>query len=396
MGKHRTRFLAAHVSATQRYCTDSGRFRAATADAMCPHSRPGEDSKIAGSGWEVEKVRERERTLVSMQVRLFATAVLLTFTSAASAWDASGHRTIARLALEGLPSNGPGWVREPGVIERITDEAVVPDRWRSTKLSQLQHDNNPDHYIDIEDLEPYDISFAKIPPLRLEFVKQLMEIRARKGWTSSPKAVNPARDLDKTQEWPGFLPYSIMDQYGKVQSAFRVIRVLEKLNEPARLPQLEQARYDASVNMGLLAHYVGDAAQPLHTTKHHHGWVGENPGGYSTDRGFHSYIDGGVIRLHSIGAGDVRAMCKFNVKIDAADPWNDVLVYIQRSFDQVEPLYKLEKSGELKKPAGKVFIEKRLADAATMLEAMYESAWTAAEPKQADIDEFVKYDGFGK
>ncbi len=311
----------------------------------------------------------------------------------AGAWDAAGHRVIARLAIEGMPAGTPDWIKSPAAVDRISDQAVVPDRWRSTKVAQLQHSANPDHYFDIEDLEPYDLKFADIPPLRLEFVKALLQTQCRKGWATPPKAVNPARDPDKTQEWPGFLPYSILEQYGKVQSAFRVVRVLEKLNDPRREAQLAQAKADATVNMGILAHYVGDAAQPLHTTKHHHGWVGDNPNGYTTDRGFHSYIDGGVIKHHKIDAADVRPVCKFDAKVDGKDPWPQVIIYIQRSFDQVTPLYELKKTGELEKSPGKEFIEHRLADAASMLEGLYQSAWEAAAPEKADIDEFVKYDG---
>lgn len=322
--------------------------------------------------------------------------VLLLAASPAIGWDAAGHRMITQLAIEGLPQDSAPWLKNPDTISRITDQAVVPDRWRSTKIAQLQHANNPDHYFDLEDLEPYGIKFAEIPTLRIEFIKRLMEIRCQKGWTSSPKPVNPARDTDKTQEWPGFLPWAIAEQYGKVQSAMRVIRILEQLDDPGRALQLEQAKQDAGVHMGILAHYVGDAAQPLHTTKHHHGWVGDNPKNYTTDRGIHSYIDGGVIRLHKIDAESVRPGCKFTMQIDERDPWGNILVYIQRSFDGVEPLYELKKTGELEKSPGKEFIESRLADAAAMLEGLYEAAWRGAEPDKRDVDEFTRYDGFGR
>jgi len=228
----------------------------------------------------------------------------------------------------------------------------------------------------------------------MEFIKKLMEIRAQKNWTLAPKAVNPARDFDKTQEWPGFLPYAILEQYGKVESAFRVIRVLEKLDDPARAVQLEQAKADATVHIGILAHYVGDAAQPLHMTKHHHGWVGDNPKGYTTDRNIHAYIDGGVLRLHHIDADAVRPLCKFTVKVNESDPWDDVLTYLDRSFKQVEPLYELKKTGDLDKEPGKIFIEERLADAAAMLNGMISAAWNAADPTKAHVDEFKRYDGF--
>jgi len=48
--------------------------------------------------------------------------------------------------------------------------------------------------------------------------------------------------------------------------------------------------------MDVMGHFVGDGAQPLHVTKHHHGWVGDNPKGYATNTTFHAWIDGGFFK----------------------------------------------------------------------------------------------------
>lgn len=309
------------------------------------------------------------------------------------AWDADGHRMVTTLALQGLPSDGPAWLKDSKMIERISDQATVPDRWRSVKVQQLQHANNPDHYFDVEDLEPYGMTMRDMPHLRMEFIKQMMLVRCEKKWTSAPKPVNPARDFDKTQEWPGFLPFAALEQYGKLQSSFKVIRVLEAIDDPGRALQLEQAKADASVHLGILSHYIGDAAQPLHTTKHHHGWVGDNPQQYTTDRGIHSYIDGGVLRKHSIDAQMVRPYCKFDKTADQQNPWLDVISHVERSFAQVEPLYEMKKSGELDKDPGREFICKRLADGAETLSALVNAAWLAAAPAASDIETFKRYDG---
>jgi hypothetical protein len=330
-----------------------------------------------------------------MKLKTLAVLCSALASTTALAWDASGHRLITTLAIEQLSPQGPVWLKDPAISVRVADQATVPDRWRGVKVNQLQHANNPDHYFDLEDLEPYELKFHDIAPLRIEFVKQLLEIRVQKGWKLPPKPVNPARDTDKTQEWPGFLPFAVLENYGKLQSSFKVIRALEKINDPARQHQLEQARADATVQLGILSHFVGDAAQPLHTTKHHHGWVGDNPKGYTTDRGFHSEIDGGVIRLHRIDAASVRPACRGLAKVDRRDPWNDVLVYIERSFSQVEPLYELKKTGDLAKDPGKEFINQRLADAAMMLAGLTQAAWEAAEASDSDVADFKKYDGFG-
>src|SRR5712672_2343549 len=58
--------------------------------------------------------------------------------------------------------------------------------------------------------------------------------------------------------------------------------------------------------MGVMGHYVGDASQPLHTTIHHHGWVGDNPQHYTTSRGFHAWIDGGF--FNKIGGVNFKEM----------------------------------------------------------------------------------------
>jgi len=331
-----------------------------------------------------------------MLARMIVLALITVCTSASPglAWDAYGHRLITQLALEGLPPDSPAWLKDKDCIVQVMDQATVPDRWRSTKVGQLTHLNNPDHYIDVEDLEPCGLSLRRLPPLRYEFVKQLVLARERAGADFKGRPVNPARDPDKTAEWPGFVPYSIAEQYGKVQSAFRTIRILETLDNPARAQQLDMARQNARYNMGILSHYVGDSAQPLHTTKHHHGWVGPNEKGYSTDGKIHSYIDGGVLKLHRIDAAGVRPLCKFNTRIDAGNPWEDVLTYIERSFVQVEPLYELEKSGEMNKSPGKEFIETRLADAASMLSALYRTAYETAKPTDKDIKDFERYDSF--
>jgi hypothetical protein len=318
--------------------------------------------------------------------------LLLILAAPALAWDAHGHRVIAQLAVEGMGSDAPDWLKDPNTIAQIADQATVPDRWRSNHLPQLTHLNNPDHYIDIEDLAPYGLSLKTLPPLRYEYVKAMVLARERAGDKFQGRPINAAHDTAKTEEWPGFVPYAILEQYGKLQSAFSTIRVLEKLNDPGRANELEMARQNAKYNMGIMAHFVGDAAQPLHLTKHHHGWVGDNPNGYTTDKGFHAYIDGAVLRLHHIDAAMVRPLCKFDIKLDSREPWDDVIDYIGATFQTVEPLYELEKSGELRQDKGRQFICGRLAAGASMLGSMYKAAWDSAAPTDKDTDEFKKYD----
>lgn len=319
--------------------------------------------------------------------------------SPALAWDAAGHRMIARLALEGmgkkLGTDAPAWLLDAVSVKMVADQSVTPDRWRSDKTPQLTHLNNPDHYLDLEQLEEFGLTLRTIPPLRHEFVRIMTIAREKPGFTGKP--INERRDPARVQEYPGFLPHTTLENYGKIVSAFRVVRILEKLNDPARQHQLDMARASARYSMGIMAHYVGDAAQPLHTTVHHHGWVGDNPKGYSTDYGIHAYIDGAVIRNHKITADDVRPLCKFDEQATpetgANAAWETVTRELERSFAKMEPLYQLYKEQQFKQETGKVFIQERLADGAMTLASLYAAAWRESTPAQKDIDEFLKYDG---
>jgi hypothetical protein len=147
--------------------------------------------------------------------------------------------------------------------------------------------------------------------------------------------------------------------------------------------------------MGILSHFVGDAAQPLHTTTHHHGWVGDNPKGYTTERSIHAYIDGGVVTLHGLKYDTMKAEKPGEgtplVK-DPHNPWGDVLTHLERSFAEVEPLYELKKTGDLDKDPGKAFIRARMEDGARMLGDLYAAAWTASTPTESQIADYLKYE----
>ncbi len=144
--------------------------------------------------------------------------------------------------------------------------------------------------------------------------------------------------------------------------------------------------------MGQLAHFVGDAAQPLHTTQHHHGWIGNNPDGFTTNNGFHAYIDGTIVGIHGLNYDTLKGACTGERTVEKNDPWQDVLAHIQRSFDQVRPLYQMQKSGELEKEPGKKFITERFCDGATMLGALYAAAWEVSAMQPKDATDFIKYD----
>ena len=314
------------------------------------------------------------------------------------AWDAPAHRAITAVAMEQFRAKvvdaSLAWTGEGNWPVVIADQATVPDRWRNVRMPSLAHINNPDHYIDVEDLTELGLSLRSIEPLRHEFAIQLA--MARQTHPGVGRQSNPARDTAKTDMYPGFLPQAISEQYARLVSNLKTMRTLAKLNEPARVPQLENARLNVAWSLGVLSHFVADAAQPLHTTRHHHGWVGENPSGYTTRREIHAEIDATVLEKHDIYDAAIRAGFKGDrpdlADINESNPWSAVLTHIERSHAAMEDIYKLEKSGDLWKEPGKALIIQRVTDAAEMLAALYNAAWEASTPSEDDLKTFVKYD----
>lgn len=321
-------------------------------------------------------------------------AAMLMFTSPAGAWDCHGHRAITLLGMDafaGQAPDMPAWLKPETARMMAASSSCEPDRFRAIRAPvYLAHENNPDHYIDVEKLAQFGLTLETVPPLRYEYLRAMAI--AKHEHPENVEPYNEKMDFTRSQEWPGYGPHAVMEAHGKLTSAFKTVRTLERLDDESRAAQLEAARAHAIHQMGVLSHFVGDLAQPLHTTEHHHGWVGPNPEGFTTDRKIHAFIDGEILIIHQLDYDTLKPGFAPAVKVDAGDAWRDVLAHIQRSHDQVRPLYAMFKSGELEKEAGKAMISERLRDGGATLGAMYASAWNASRIDDKDVADFVKYD----
>lgn len=309
-------------------------------------------------------------------------------------WSAPGHRTIARLAVEALPADAPAWVRGDAAEQQVAYAANEPDRYRSNRSPTMSHENNADHYLDMELLADHGLTLRSLPRLRYQFVEVLVRTTPAAPATPTNADGQALSTITPTfsPEGVGMLPYAIMEHYAKLVSTMNTARIIEAIGDPKMSAILDQARANVRFEMGQLAHFVGDAGQPLHMTIHHHGWTGANPDGFTTDKKFHAYIDGEVVELHRLNPDAVRAFEKPVSQLSGDGVWDATIGLMERSFAALRPLYEMEKSGELRTEKGKAFIGERLADSAGVLGAMYASAWRESTPTPKQIDDFKRFD----
>jgi hypothetical protein len=302
----------------------------------------------------------------------------------AEAWDYEGHRLIARLALHSLPPQFPAFVRSPEAMERVAFLSGEPDRWRNTTEPAFAHVNKPDHFFDIDELEFYGLTVITLSPFRYEADAQFAAGRAANAHRF-PR-LDPAKDPDFTRGRIGFLPWTITEHQGRLKSSFSYLRAFEEGGTPE---ETANARQNVLYTMGLMAHVIGDAVQPLHTTRHFNGWVGSNPNGYTTNRTFHSWVDGGfparlglefealVPRLRQARRLDLAGLGASSTNLFPA-----IIRLIQRGHEKVEPLYQLDRDGKLsgRMPSaeGREFVARQMVEGAQMLADLWTTAWQDA------------------
>lgn len=169
-------------------------------------------------------------------------AALLFAGRSACAWDARTHMLIARLAVGALPPSPLARImtaNEP----LLEQDAVAPD----FELKRLYgHAEEIRHYIDLEYFGPNPL--AALDP-------DLATMRRRYGF--------------RTLERSGTLPWTIESTGSAVAAAWRADDCAQVIRRS-----------------GYLAHYVGDASQPLHSTRYYDGYTG--------DAGVHHRLEGAV------------------------------------------------------------------------------------------------------
>jgi hypothetical protein len=252
----------------------------------------------------------------------------------AAGWGAEGHALVTRAAVSAA-DDLPRWFHDEA--SALAELSNAPDRWRAfdEDIPGLAA-RRPDHFFDLDVWGD-----ATLPTERWGYTRRAYDRRL------APDDI-------------GFLPYAIMEDYGVLVSAFRDARD----GRPG-------ARLDALRTAGMLAHLVGDAAVPLHATRHHHGWVGRNERGFTRSPGVHRWFETELVETMAPAVAVAAADAEPVAEVPAA-----VRNLLRDSLARVVPLYEAEarmRAGDAS--AARALVRERLTVGATLLARIWRTAW---------------------
>jgi hypothetical protein len=278
---------------------------------------------------------------------LISIAASLLLPQHSAAWGDEGHRYINGVAAERLPDDMPPFFKAAG--SRLAFLGPEPDRWRDNRelYKALTEVNAPDHFIDIDKPE----NFEAFPNDRYRYAAWL-------------------RAQGKEPTDIGFLPYSILENFQKLQVLFRLWR------DPQQAAEREQIEQNIVYYAGVLGHYVGDGSNPLHTTIHYNGWSTSMNANLYTREPLHWRFEGEYVKAQ-IKPEDFRGLVKKAQKLN--DPFSDIIKYLLESFNHVPELYRMDKEARWdasnRNAQSKKFVTERLAASAQMLANLWYTAW---------------------
>ena len=273
--------------------------------------------------------------------------LVLSLAPPASAWGEEGHRYINRVAAEHMPADMPLFFRNAGA--RLTFLGPEPDRWRDTKElnKALGEVNGPDHFVDIDKPE----NFEALPNDRYVYGDWL------RAQGKDPKVI-------------GFLPYSMLEGFQKIEVLFRLWR------DPQHEAERDQIEQNIIYYAGVVGHYVADGSQPLHTSIHYNGWTTSSNSQLFTREPLHGRFEGEYVKAQ-IKPEDFSGLVKTATRLQ--DPFADIVKYLVDSYNHVPELYRMEKKvrwdANNRNADSKKFVTERLAAASQMLANLWYTAW---------------------
>ena len=209
--------------------------------------------------------------------------------SPAFGWAERGHAIIARVAARLVMMNAGADAAKLGPFlaneSMLAHVANIPDiKWRSDSADVIAL-NGPTHYIDLEYLSP-DLRFDNFPKTIAELEERLRHncalpaaVEAKNNTCAN--ANDPQKPL--TSSSAGTVPWRIRQLHGMMRDSFAAASVATSGSK-----EFTKAIDDALLYGGLMAHFVGDIANPHHTSSDHDGYaIGQG--------GVHVYFEAEVV-----------------------------------------------------------------------------------------------------
>ena len=213
-----------------------------------------------------------------------------------------------------------------------------PDRWKNPGTKHLRATEGPEHFLDLEDL-----GGNEIPEDRYQAIQLIIR-------------------LNKSPDKVGLLPHALLEGYEKLACCFQDWR--EKPEDLVR-------QWRCLVYAGSLAHYAGDCAMPLHTTKDYDGRVRE--GKPTQQKGIHARLDA-FPEKHGITVDEIFQ----GLKLEPTDnTWARILAEFRASHRLVDETYRLDAAGGFQDPSSesRAFVLARCQAAARLTADLWIAAW---------------------
>ncbi len=284
--------------------------------------------------------------------RLFLFLLLMFLqVSPAFSWGPEGHEYINRNAALKAPIGSagfPAFFQSQESIQTIAYNGAEPDRWKRFPGYNRGKGQSLAHYVNLDVVQDFPRAWDHII------------------------AIQMIQDKGLDSRLVGLLPYYIMETYEKLTVSFAEYRDSVKRGSSTKPVEINILYY-----AGLLGHYVGDGSQPLHTTAHHHGWVGENHKGHAMDECIHRRFEVEFVR--KIKPGDFVEMLKSPARLH--DPFAGIIDYLKKTHSYTEKVYELDKAGAFSRPTPESLrlVKERLAAASQMLLNLWYTAWLESE-----------------
>lgn len=265
-------------------------------------------------------------------------------------WGFVGHGIVSEASTHGTPSEMPGFFHEQ--YPRLIWLGYEPDRLRGAGDSADAF-NATNHFLDYEYVE-----HLELPDERYEYLHTLYES-------------GTLRRFGIDNDTSGFLPWRIAELAQFLEKEWQIWA-----RDDLTAGEREGVERTIVLLSGVIGHFVGDAANPHHSTIHYNGWaLAPAPEGFATDCGTHSRFETQYV-TKAIDRGEVFAA--LGPLTARPDYFHTALDLVRDSNSLVETIYTIDAHGGFdpanESPEAYRFTVSRLSLAGSILRDIW---WTA-------------------